>query len=102
LGLSSNLKPTNILQTTVGYEALLNILVDILEVGGINQFDSIDIFVPYLEKCKNIDFGNTNLYTFNNRGKKILYLTMSLAIFPSNLDNPKDDRKQELSMLLIE
>lgn len=98
---SSNLKPTNILQTTVGYEALLNILVDILEVEKLNKFDSNDIFIPYLEKCKNIDFVNTNLYTFNNRGKKILYLTMSLAIFPPNLDNPKDNREQELSGLLI-
>lgn len=98
---TSNLKPTNILQTTVGYETMLNILVDILEVENINQFDSTEVFVPYLEKCKNIDFGNTNLYTFNNRGKKILYLTMSLAIFPPNLNNPKDNRKLELSGLLI-
>lgn len=99
---SSNLKPTNILQTTVGYEALLNILVDILETVGSNEFNSIDDFIPYLEKCKNIDFGNTNLYTFNNRGKKILYLTMSLAIFPPNLNNSKDKRKQDLSELLSE
>lgn len=98
---SPNLKPTNILQTTVGYETLLNILVDILETKEVNQFNSMNVFIPYLAKCKNIDFGNTNLYTFNNRGKKILYLTMSLAIFPPNLNNPKDNRKQELSELLI-
>lgn len=96
----SSLKPTNILQTTVGYEALLNILVDILQVEKINKVDNIDVFDPYLQKCKNIDFGNTNLYTFNNRGKKILYLTMSIAIFPPHFGDLKDLRKQELNGLI--
>ncbi len=76
--------------------------MDILEVENINQFDSTEVFVPYLVKCKNIDFGNTNLYTFNNRGKKILYLTMSLAIFPSDFENANDNRRDELYKLLID
>lgn len=94
-----NLTPTNILQTTVGYEALLNILVDILEAEKISDFKSIDLFTPYLEKCKHIDFGNTNLFTFNSRGKKILYLTLSIKIFPNHFTGNFDNRIAELNEL---
>lgn len=96
----STLKPTNILQTTVGYEALLNILVDILEKEKLTEFNSINVFTPFLDKCKKIDFGNTNLYTFNNRGKKILYLSMSLAIWETNKLDSQDNRYKELMELI--
>lgn len=96
---SSNLKPSNILQTTVGYEALLNILVDIIEKEKLSSFNDISFFTKYLDKCKELDFGNTNLYTFNNRGKKILYLSMSLLIYPFKNDN-NDTRETELQELL--
>lgn len=96
---SSSYKPSNILQTTVGYEALLSILVDIIEKEKLNSFYDVSVFTKYLEKCKELDFGNTNLFTFNNRGKKILYLSMSLNIFPFKNDN-NDTRETELQELL--
>jgi len=98
---SINKKPTNILQTTVGYDALIQILVDILKNEKLNIFDKIDVFIPFLEKCKDIKFDDNTLYTFNNRGKKLLYLTMSLCIYPPIIGDDKDNRRNELNSLLI-
>jgi len=88
-------KPENILHTTVGYDSLLRILVEILQEQNI-EITSTEHFEKYLQKCKSLKLDNTIRYPFNNKGKKILYLDMSLAIWPYNPNNSKDNRLIEL------
>jgi DGQHR domain-containing protein len=88
-------KPENILHTTVGYDSLLRILVEILQEQNI-EITSTEHFEKYLQKCKSLKLDNTIRYPFNNKGKKILYLDMSLAIWPHNPNNSKDNRLIEL------
>ena len=93
-------KPLNIFQTTVGYEALLNILSDIVKKFKLQVFDE-ETFNRFLLTCSNLRIDDTTRYTFNNRGKKILSLDMSLAIFPPDYNlNPKDNREAELRSLI--
>jgi DGQHR domain-containing protein len=88
-------KPENILHTTVGYDSLLRILVEILQEQNV-EITNTEHFDKYLEKCKSLKLDNTIRYPFNNKGKKILYLDMSLAIWPHNPNNNKDNRLIEL------
>jgi DGQHR domain-containing protein len=88
-------KPENILHTTVGYDTLLRILVDILREQNI-EITSTEYFEKYLQKCKNLKLDNTIRYPFNNKGKKILYLDMSLCIWPHNPTDSRDNRLIEL------
>ena len=90
-------KPQNILQSTVGYEALMNLLAEIIQKDNINSFDK-DTFDQYIAKLNNIDFADVEAYPMSTRGKNILYFTMSLAVFPSN--DPNDERKMKLHELL--
>jgi|GEM_PF-854289 len=95
-------KPTNILHTTLGYQALMNILVQILlEEGNMQDLDysmSNDIFYKkYLIKLRNLDLTDTNKFSFNQRGKKYFELEMSLAIWPP--ENNEDRRLLELLKL---
>lgn len=93
-------KPENIFQTTVGYDTLLKILVEILEKEQLNKFDSEVVFENYLNSANDLKISDTIRYSFNNTGKKILYLDLSLSIWPLNLVlNPKDTRKVELDKL---
>ena len=89
-------KPQNILQSTVGYEALMNLLAEIIQKDNISSFDK-DTFDRYVEKIKNISFADVELYPMTTKGKNILYYTMSLAVFPS--DDPNDERKKKLQEL---
>lgn len=93
-------KPQNILQTTVGYDSLLQILVDILQNENLNNFDTENIFLPYLKSCKKLDITNTIYFPFNNKGKRILYLEMSLAIYPAKIGDEKDKRVEDLNLLV--
>lgn len=94
-------KPDNILQTSVGYEALLKILVDILESPEFND-DSINkaFFIGFLKKASDLDFSNQQLFPFSTKGKNILYLSLSLAIWKNIESGKKDDRKNKLDELL--
>lgn len=87
-------KPQNILQSTVGYEALLSLLVEILNRESLQSFDQ-NTFSCYIKKLVNIDFGDTSKFPMTTKGKKIVYLTMSLAVFPPS-ETP-DSRETELS-----
>jgi DGQHR domain-containing protein len=91
-------KPNNILHTTVGYDSLLKILIDILKEISSNVIGN-SIFETYLSKCKHLKLNDTIRYPFNNKGKKILYLDMSLAIWPYESSNDKDNRFEELKEL---
>ncbi|MCI9843617.1 DGQHR domain-containing protein [Flavobacterium pectinovorum] len=87
----------NILQTTVGYESLLKILTDILREIKVDNIKNTEIFDVYLVKAKTLNISDINRYSFNNRGKRYLYLDMSLAIWETTDFN--DSRYIELKKL---
>ncbi len=90
-------KPQNILQSTVGYEALMNLLAEIIKRNNISSFEN-GTFDASVEKLVGIDFSDLETYPMTTRGKNILYLTMSLTVFPSA--NPNDQRNIKLQELL--
>ena len=94
-------KPDNILQTSVGYEALLKILVDILEYSDFSH-DNINsnFFSNFLSKARDLDFANQQTFPFSTKGKNILYLSMSIRIWKNLANSTKDDRQERLSQLL--
>lgn len=85
--------PQNILQSTVGYEALLRLLVEILFKETIHVFDN-ESFIPYIKRITDIQFDNTDKFPMSTRGRNILYLTMSIAVFPA--ESPNDERVSRL------
>lgn len=88
--------PQNILQSTVGYEALMSLLAEIIQKENITSFDK-DTFDGYVQKLKDIKFDDIEAYPMTTKGKNLLYNTISLAVFPS--DDPNDERKKKLQEL---
>ena len=88
--------PQNILQSTVGYEALMSLLAEIIQKENITSFDK-DTFDGYVEKLTDIRFDDIEAYPMTMKGKSILHNTMSLVVFPS--DDPNDERKKKLQEL---
>lgn len=86
-------KPTNILQSTVGYEAMMKILIDILNNYSISLFSN-NCFDEYLSKISNIDIDNIALYPMSTIGKKALYNAMFIGLFPN--DSTVEKKKEEL------
>ncbi|KAA6331366.1 hypothetical protein EZS27_020015, partial [termite gut metagenome] len=78
----SNGSINNILQTTVGYEALLKVLTDILEINqyqnNIDLLKDENFYTSYLNRATDINFANRERYPFSTRGRNILYLELSL------------------------
>jgi len=69
-------KPTNILQTTIGYEALLMILRVALSKLKDEENDKIEIYYDLLSRAKSIDFKDDNdpkIYPFANKTKNKFY-----------------------------
>lgn len=67
---------TNVLQTNVGYQALMKLLVDILKVAKEEEKDKKAFYAKYLEKLKSLDFvdnGEEKRYPFTSKSIKILY-----------------------------
>ncbi|SOD88953.1 DGQHR domain-containing protein [Spirosoma fluviale] len=94
-----NTKPQNILQTTVGYQALLSLLVDILAVEKLdNRRDKISTYEEYLGKCVSVDFADQQRYPFTSRSAKVFYYDLSLLIWPPK--SSSDDRVKRLRELL--
>lgn len=91
--------PTNILHTTVGYQALLELLIDILDKLPEAERFSVDSYKSYLTKAKNLSFGDTQRYAFTSRSKSIFYLDLSIAIWPPT-DPIHDKRVIKLKELL--
>lgn len=86
-------KPANILQSTVGYEAMMKILIDILNNYSISLFSN-NCFDEYLNKISNIDVDNIALYPMSTIGKKALYNAMFIELFPN--DSTVEKKKEEL------
>ena len=92
------MKPANVIQTTVGYVALLNILGDILIELNENDRYNTSKYEEYLIKAKTINFKDVKRYPFTSKSQNILYLDMSLAIWPAK--NKTDKREVKLYELL--
>ena len=90
-------KPTNILQSTVGYEALMKILVDILDRAEFKQF-SEECFSRYIDKIKGLEVEDTLHFPMSTSGKKIFYNSMFIALFPD--DGTVDEKQEEIDKLL--
>lgn len=90
-------KPQNILQSTVGYEAMMSLLAEIIQKEDIVSFDK-DIFDKYIERLNGINFSDVESFPMTTKGKNIIYYTMSLAVFPS--DDPNDERRRKLKDVL--
>ena len=58
----------NILHTTVGYNALMKILVEIIKYSWSSNLDMDEHFKMLLSKVKKIEINDINRYSFNNRG----------------------------------
>lgn len=93
-------KPTNILQSTVGFEALLRIMVDILKYE--EEVISSDLFLCKLQLASDINVQDSSIYPMSTKGKNILYTTLSLKIYPRLPENINDNRKEYLEQLLNE
>jgi DGQHR domain-containing protein len=93
---------TNILQTTVGYQALIKILVEILDKNKTIIIDHVSSYSKFLVKAQSLDFIDNKRYPFANKTKNILYLDMSLAIWHPKPDDINDKRKSKLNELLNE
>ena len=75
---------TNVLQTNVGYQALIKILVDILKIAPEDQKDKKPYYVSYLTKAKNLNFiddGEEKRYPFTSKSIKVLYDDLRGKIF---------------------
>lgn len=66
----------NVLQTNVGYQALMRLLIDILKVTPEEQKDKKTFYMQYLEKVKTLNFidnGEEKRYPFTSKSIKVLY-----------------------------
>jgi DGQHR domain-containing protein len=93
-----SMRPTNILQTTVGYSAFLNLLVEILPQIKESDRYSISTYENYLHKAKRVNVTDLKRYPFTSKSQSILSLDLSLAVFPAK-DNT-DTRVLRLYELL--
>jgi DGQHR domain-containing protein len=90
----------NILHTTVGYLALLENLIEILEKENINEANMQAVFAEKLALVDCISFSDTIKYSYNNNGKKILQLELSLKMYPKAKGDLKDKRVEQLRYLV--
>lgn len=90
-----SMKPQNALHATVGYLAFLDLLSEIIEKRpSDSDLVSKEYYQRLLSKANSINFENLERYPFTSRTSSILYLDLSLAVFPS--PNPDDPRKIRL------
>lgn len=91
------MKPSNILQTTVGYQALLEILLDILPDIPESERFAKPTYKKYTDKFSNLKIADVTRYPFTSKSKSIFYLDMNLILKPATkLDDPRLLKLQEL------
>jgi DGQHR domain-containing protein len=92
-------KLNNVLQTTVGYLALLEVLGEILkDTEGEENLDQIEFYQKFLIKANTLDFSDSQRYPFTSISKNILYLDITLLIWPPN--DIEDSRVIRLNEIL--
>jgi DGQHR domain-containing protein len=89
-----SMKPVNVLHTTIGYTALLKILVDILEEIPDDKKCDKAVYKKYLREGKAINFLDLKRYPFTSISGTRLYLDLSLLIWP-----PKDMTDERYQLL---
>lgn len=89
-------KPENVLQSTIGFEALMSLLSDILEKEKIDYFDS-SVFDPYISRISDLELSNNLLFPMTTKGRKIFYYSMFVKIFPD--DDSVIEKHTELAKL---
>jgi hypothetical protein len=92
------MKPTNILHTTVGYQALLETLIDILPSIPEDKRPTTGAYKIYTNKFKDLKIEDVTRYPFTSKSKNIFYLDMSLLLNPAA--SPDDSRISKLKDLL--
>lgn len=83
---------TNILQTTVGYQGLFLILIEILRNSNEEERVSKEYYYELLLKAKDVDFedpGEKKLFPFTSKSINILYNQIGEKIFGSNFEPKK-------------
>lgn len=91
------MRPSNVLQTAVGYFALLNLLVDLLKVGEKEKYESIK-YEKFLKKATTVNVEDLKRYPLTSKSRSILYLDLNLAIWPA--ESISDERLIRLNELL--
>ena len=71
-------------------------MIDILREDEITYFNA-DTFMHYFERLNNLDLSDTTRFPMSTKGKKILYLTLNLKIFPNQ--DGKTTKEEELNRL---
>lgn len=76
----------NVLQTNVGYQALMKVLADLLKITPESERDKVDTYKNYLSAIKNVnwlDDGAEKRYPFTSKTIKLLYedIKADLAVF---------------------
>ena len=89
-------KPTNVLQSTVGFEALMKLLKDILSKDKSIKFEK-NAFDKYVELFADLQLSDMNLFPMTTKGKKILYNSMFVNVFPEDITVV--EKKSELESL---
>lgn len=92
----SSSKPENILQTTAGFFSLLQILEDVDEEIKEKDKFTFEVYSNYLKKAKDLNFADQKRYPFTTKSRSILYLDMSLKIWPAKKDDKRLVRLQQL------
>lgn len=75
---------TNVLQTNVGYQALMKLLIDILKEAPEDQKDVKSFYISYLTKAKDLNFiddGDEPRYPFTSKSVKILHNDLKAKIW---------------------
>lgn len=94
------MEPTNIIQSTVGYQALLQVLIEILKEIKEDEKFSDEAYYKYLSKAKDLNLSDRKRYHFTTRSKAIFQLDLSLKIWPAISNS--DPRVIKLNELLEE
>ena len=84
------------MQSTVGFEALMKILKDILSSDNDIRFEK-NAFDKYVERFKDLQLDNTDQFPMTTKGKKILYLSLFIRVFPD--DSSVEEKQKELESL---
>jgi DGQHR domain-containing protein len=92
------MKPSNILHTTVGYQALLEILIDILPDVPEDKRFTKSSYKEYTDKFSKLKIADATRYPFTSKSKSIFYLDMNLILKPAT--SPDDPRILKLNELL--
>jgi DGQHR domain-containing protein len=84
--------PRNILQSTIGFEALLQLLASILNKNNDITSFKANTFDKFVEKLLRIEFNN---FPMTTKSKKRLYLEMYISVFQDSEDVSKQQRDLE-------